>query len=94
MADENRSQRQETYVDKTMHWCKGHLTSLKGLLALTFGIVLIFITGRLILNLLVFFAGAALVYHGLTVLGVKQATDFIDRLLGRRRGGREEQQRN
>lgn len=67
--------------EATISWGKKHMTFLKGLGALLFGISLVSLSHRLILNLIVFTAGLLLIYYGLVILKLKKITDFIDKLL-------------
>jgi len=75
----------DTLVSRCIAWCGKHLTILKGLAALTFGLILIFITIKIIVNMIVFLVGAAFIYHGLVVLKITQITDIIDRFFGKNR---------
>ena len=51
---------------------------LQGLLAFIFGVILIVMSYKIILNMLFFIAGAMFVYYGLVLLKIDNATRFID----------------
>ena len=56
---------------------------LKGLLAIVFGLMFVVFAAKIILNVIFFIAGIALVYYGLRVLNLRQATDYVDRIFAR-----------
>lgn len=51
---------------------------VKGLGALIVGILLILCSFKMILHILLFIGGAFLIYYGLVILQIKQATDYIN----------------
>ncbi|MCB9492655.1 MAG: hypothetical protein H6679_00095 [Epsilonproteobacteria bacterium] len=51
---------------------------LQGLLAFIFGVILIVMSYKIILNMLFFIAGSMFVYYGLVLLKIDNATHFID----------------
>ena len=61
-----------------LRWCSKHVSFLKGLFALFFGVALILLAHRVIINLFVFSCGALLIYYGLTELKLYKITSFID----------------
>lgn len=65
----------------TVKWGNKHISLLKGLGALLFGTALVYLSHKLILNLIVFTAGLLLIYYGLHMLKLKKITDFIDRIV-------------
>ena len=70
MADNNN-------LEKIKKWGADNLA---GLLAIIAGSVLLVITYRIILNIIIFSAGAMLVYFGFARLQIKQVTEFMDKI--------------
>ena len=52
---------------------------IKGLLAVVFGLMFIVFAAKIILNIVFFVAGIGLIYYGLRVLDMKQATEYLDK---------------
>ena len=71
---------------QVMEFFKKHLSLIKGLIALIFGISLIYLSHKLIINIIVFSAGLLLIYYGLIMLKLRKITDFIDGIVARLRG--------
>lgn len=59
-------------------WSKKHISFLKGVFALIAGVTFIYISHKLILNIIVFSGGAILIYYGLVELKLKKITNIID----------------
>ena len=57
--------------------------NLTGILAIIAGLILLGITYKIILNIIIFSAGVALLYFGLARLKIKQLTDFMDSMLAK-----------
>ncbi len=55
-----------------------NLDTVKGILALVFGLLLLGVAFKIILHVVLFVTGFMLIYYGLAVLKIKQATDYID----------------
>lgn len=70
-------------MTKVSSWGGKHISLLKGLGALLFGTALIYLSHKLLINILVFIFGAALIYYGLVELKLKKITDFIDKILAK-----------
>ena len=60
-----------------------NFNTLKGTLAIIFGVMFIVLAYKIVLNIIFFAAGLMLVYYGLMILNVKQATDYIDKAVGK-----------
>ena len=60
-----------------------NMPMIKGLLAIIFGIMIIAFSFKMILHIIFFTTGAFLIYYGLVVLQIKQATDYIDMIIER-----------
>lgn len=71
------------YSQVAVGWGNRHISLLKGLAALLFGISLVYLSHRLILNLIVFSAGLLLIYYGLVELRLKKITDVIDKIVAK-----------
>jgi len=56
---------------------------VKGLLAILLGIILIVSASRIVLHIVLFATGIMLTYYGLVILNMKQATDYIDHVIGK-----------
>jgi hypothetical protein len=69
--------------EATIKWSNKHISLLKGLGALAFGISLVYLSHKLILNLIVFSAGLLLIYYGLIELRLKKITDIIDKIVAK-----------
>lgn len=57
-----------------------NMNVVKGLLAIIFGLMFVVFAAKIILNIIFFIAGVALVYYGLRVLNLRQATDYIEKV--------------
>ena len=57
--------------------------NLTGILAIIAGLILLGITYKIILNIIIFSVGIALVYFGLARLKIKQVTDVMDNILAK-----------
>ncbi|MBX9831389.1 hypothetical protein K2X40_05500 [Candidatus Babeliales bacterium] len=55
-----------------------NLGVVKGLLAVIGGVVLVFFAFKMIFQIACFVTGFLLIYYGLALLNIKQATDYID----------------
>jgi len=55
-----------------------NMKMIKGLLAVIFGIICIMLAYKVVVSILFFILGFGLVYYGLTMLGMQQATNFIE----------------
>lgn len=71
----------QEYFDKACSWGGKHVSFIKGFLALLFGILLIYLSHKVIINLIVFLGGMMLIYYGLVALKLRRITDVIDKLL-------------
>jgi hypothetical protein len=67
-------------LEKITKWGSDNLT---GILAITAGCILLVITYKIILNLIIFSVGAALVYFGFARLKLKVVTDILDALMNK-----------
>lgn len=67
----------------TLNWSSKHIALLKGLGALLIGILFVYLSHKLILNLIVFSGGLLLIYYGLVKLKLKKITDFIDKIVAK-----------
>ena len=70
-------------LSQIMAWANKHLPLLKGLFALVFGISLVYLSSKLLINLIVFLGGILLIYYGLTELKLRKITDFIDKMISK-----------
>jgi hypothetical protein len=68
---------------QVIEFLKKHLSLIKGLVALIFGISLVYLSHKLIINLIVFSGGMLLIYYGLVELKLRKITDFIDGLVSK-----------
>ncbi|MFH1831187.1 MAG: hypothetical protein ABH827_00120 [bacterium] len=55
-----------------------NLNIIKGILAIIFGLVFVIWAYKIIFDMILFIAGAMLIYYGLVILKVKPITDVID----------------
>lgn len=69
------------YSDATIKWGGKHWSLLKGLGALLFGVLLVYLSHKLIINLIVFSFGLLLIYFGMKELKLKKLTDFADKMV-------------
>lgn len=69
--------------DSLSTWLSANAATIKGLILVTAGLVLIAVTSPVIVKLMVLVAGGLLVYAGLTVLRANSVTNFIDEVLRR-----------
>ncbi len=60
-----------------------NLEIVKGLLAVIGGVVLVFFAFKMIFQIVCFVTGFLLIYYGLAILNIKQATDYIDQFLAK-----------
>ena len=65
-------------LDNIKKWGSDNLT---GILAILTGLILLGITYKIILNIIIFSVGAALLYFGLARLKIKPVTNFIDNMI-------------
>jgi hypothetical protein len=56
--------------------CEFNMGMLKGLIALIVGVIFILMAYKIIAHLVLFFAGVALVYYGLTVLKIEKVQTY------------------
>ncbi|MCK4517629.1 hypothetical protein KAT92_02555 [Candidatus Babeliales bacterium] len=61
-------------------WGGKNISIIKGLAALLFGISLIYLSHRIVINLVVFSCGLLLIYYGFGELKLQKITGFIDRM--------------
>lgn len=66
-------------------WLSCHAATIKGMMLVIAGLVLIAFTSPVIVKLMVLVAGGLLVYAGLTVLRANSITNFIDEVMRRMR---------
>lgn len=57
-----------------------NMNVMKGLLAVIFGLMFIVFAAKIILNIIFFIAGIGLIYYGLRVLDMRQATEYLDKI--------------
>jgi len=60
-----------------------NMNVVKGLLAIIFGLGFIMLAAKIIANVIFFVGGVCLVYYGLRVLNMRQATDYVDRIFAK-----------
>jgi len=60
-----------------------NMNVIKGLLSIIFGVMFVVFAYKIILNVIFFVTGMMLVYYGLAVLNMKQATDYVDQIVNR-----------
>jgi len=86
MHNTDKNDKMETVKEiskTTMKWGRKNISLIKGLSALLLGIALVYLSHRLILNLVVFSFGLVLIYFGLKELRLKKITDFIDNMIAK-----------
>lgn len=59
-------------------WCKKNQRQLTGGASIAFGLVLIFCSRSILINVLFFAGGVGLIYYGLYVLRLTAVTRFVD----------------
>jgi len=69
--------------EQAVEWGGKHVSFLKGLGALFFGVLLIYVSRQLFANVIVFGCGVILIYYALNKLKLKKITDFIDKMVGK-----------
>ena len=67
-------------MENIKRWGADNLT---GILAIIAGLILLGITYKIILNLIIFSAGAVLLYFGLARMKVTAVTNFIDNMINK-----------
>ena len=77
------SEKIKEYSQVVYRWSCENITLLKGIAALIFGISLIYLSHRIIINLIVFVCGALLIYYGLVQLRLRKITNIIDDIVDR-----------
>ncbi|MBU1007857.1 hypothetical protein KKA53_02155 [Candidatus Dependentiae bacterium] len=80
-----KTKRVEQYSNTALQWGGKHITLIKGLLALLFGVALLYRSHRVFINFIVFCSGSALIYYGLVELKLRKITDFIDKMIAKLR---------
>ena len=80
MRDENREdmRREQGSNRGNKRSCVPNAGTVKGILAIIFGTLLIILAHNIVLKMIFFICGCLFVYYGLVVLKVKQVTDYID----------------
>ena len=72
-------------LDNLINWINKHVSFIKGLAALAFGIALAYIAREVVINLIVFSCGIFLIYFGLTKLKLIKITNIIDQTISKLR---------
>jgi len=67
-------------VEKVTKWGSDNIA---GIVAIVAGLILIAITYKIILNIIIFSVGAALLYFGVARLKIKAVTDVMDKLMNK-----------
>jgi len=67
-------------IEKVKKWGADNLT---GILAIVAGLILLGITYKIIINLILFSVGLALIYFGLTKLKITVVTAFMDKIFAK-----------
>jgi hypothetical protein len=57
--------------------------TIKGILAIVFGLFLVILAHKIILRMIFFTCGILFIYYGLIMLKIKQATSYIDRIVNK-----------
>jgi len=72
-------------MEKLKEFALKHLSTIKGLGAMLFGVALVYTAHEVFINLIVFTSGVLLIYYAMVELKLRVVTNFVDHLIRRLR---------